>query len=102
MACHPLCADPAGRERVRFEQRDAAACLLALSASRHSEVDEPQTVPDGVLRRLAHCSHAWILGRAAQPNEGYSAAERAKRLPQLARGEETGIEERGGVDTVDP
>lgn len=80
-----------GEHAVRFDQRDASAALLALRATPEELAAGPPLSLEQ-LRRYAYCSHAWLLGRAASPTEGYSEEEEAARVPQLAAGEEVDSE----------
>ncbi|EFN54991.1 hypothetical protein CHLNCDRAFT_134795 [Chlorella variabilis] len=78
---------PLGEKLVRFDKRDASGCLLALRLTEDEAAEEPAvSIPQ--LRRWNHCSHAWLLGRVAEPTEGYSEDEQAALLPLLATGEE--------------
>lgn len=72
---------------LRFDKRNASHCLLALGVAAE-QAAEALAVGLETLRRFAYCSHAWLLGRAEQPGEGYSPEEVAARVPQLAAGEE--------------
>ena len=73
----------------RFEQRDAAGALLVLRLSPEEAAAAPAT-PPALLRRLAFCSHSWLLGRAAAPTEGYSPEEAAARCGR-GRGQGEGL-----------
>ena len=84
---HVPAAGPLGEKLVRFDKRDASGCLLALRLTEDEAAEEPAvSIPQ--LRRWNHCSHAWLLGRVAEPTEGYSEDEQAALLPLLATGEE--------------
>lgn len=70
---------------MRFSKRDAAGCLLQLDLTEEEEAAEP-AVSRGTLLALNFCSHAWLLGRAAAPTEGYGPAELAAGVDQMALG----------------
>jgi len=59
--------------------------LLQLELTAEEEAAEP-AVSRATLLALHHCSHAWLLGRAAAPTEGYGAAELAAGVDQMALG----------------
>ena len=68
---------PGGSSEVRFQRRDAAACLLeGLDIDEEEAAAEPAVSLDA-LRRYAACSHAWLRCEAAEPTDGYAADEAA-------------------------
>ena len=59
---------------MRYDRRDGSGALLELGLTPE-EAALPPAVSIPQLRRWKYCSHAWLFGGVALPDEGYSADE---------------------------
>lgn len=84
-----------GSSDVRFSQRDAAACLLALGLEAQEADTEPAVSLDALLR-YSSCSHAWLRCEVDQPTDGYASFEEAPAA--AAAGEAPGGAAAAAVD----